>query len=156
MNVVGEELFVLRTSRDADAVFIFFDGRLKGEHTARVEGFLVLHAAPHKEHWWTKTRSMELFFVLAVSWRADRLQKDDLEAKRHLKPERVMLTEVHLVILAMLREHHTPKTFMLWRSGGTHPYGWTSRSTWARSPRERRARVEAWQGKLRGGERLFR
>ena len=39
-------------------------------------------------------------FVLAVSWRANRLQKDDLEAKRHLKPELVMLTEVHLVTLA--------------------------------------------------------
>ena len=26
VNVVGEELFVLRTSRDADAVFIVFDG----------------------------------------------------------------------------------------------------------------------------------
>ena len=41
-----------------------------------------------------------IVFVLAVSRRANRLPKDDLQAKRYLKPERVMVTEVHLVILA--------------------------------------------------------
>ena len=60
----------------------------------------MLHAAPQKSALVDENLNHGIVFVLAVSRRANRLPKDDLEAMRCLKPERVMLTEVHLVILA--------------------------------------------------------
>ena len=60
----------------------------------------MLHAAPQKRALVDENLNHGIVFVVAVSRRANRLPTDDLEAKKCLKPERVMLTEVHLVILA--------------------------------------------------------
>ena len=58
-------------------------------------GFLVLHfhAALQMSTDRKKTKHGTVF-VPVVSRRANLPPKDDLEAKRHLKPERVMLAEV--------------------------------------------------------------
>ena len=68
-------------------------------------------------------------FVPVVSRRTNLLPKDDLEAKRHLKPERVMLTEVQFVqwacasITLPLASAGELTTLVVWRCGETHPYG---------------------------------